>query len=411
MQAIFNSLGSNYNRQFINLSLQQLFASPKQSAENQLTSVLSLLFDGDAFLFRKGRDSLEFILKTANIGKGDSVLTQAFTCYAIEQAIKRTGANTAYTDIAQGTINLSVETLDKAFKKNPKAKAVIVQYSLGTVADIVKIKKFCKKNNLLLIEDLAQGFGGKDNKGVPLGTHGDAVLLSFGRDKIIDAVSGGAAIIKKDKLKAQQQYSELEKNEPLSNSKKDRSKILLYPCLSSTIRSTYNMGFGKLIHYLLKKIGFFYSPLKSSFQTMQTMPGYLIPLVLYQYQILEKQLKHRRSIASTYYQELKKIKEIKLVTTNFDIEHGSNLRFAFTTSNPKKLLNTLSSNDIHLTDRWYRRAVDCSTIKCNSSYIANSCPNAELIASKIINLPTHQQINQDKALKISKVISMLYGAK
>src|SRR5690606_31002986 len=93
---------------------------------------------------------------------------------------------------------LNIETLEKALKQNPKAKALIVQHTLGYPADIEAIASWCKKNKLVLIEDLAHSAFGQLEDGRLLGSFGDAIAFSFGRDKVIDSISGGAVCFKKD---------------------------------------------------------------------------------------------------------------------------------------------------------------------------------------------------------------------
>ena len=64
------------------------------------------------------------------------------------------------------TYNISSESLDKAIEKvkadetlNPKA--VIAVDLFGLPADFEAVRKVADKHNLLVLEDGAQGFGGK----------------------------------------------------------------------------------------------------------------------------------------------------------------------------------------------------------------------------------------------------------
>ena len=65
-----------------------------------------------------------------------------------------------------------------------QGEALILPYNFGFLPDIEKIKKQCKKKNILLIEDCAQALGAKyDNK--PAGSFGDYSVFSFGISKNI----------------------------------------------------------------------------------------------------------------------------------------------------------------------------------------------------------------------------------
>jgi dTDP-4-amino-4,6-dideoxygalactose transaminase len=68
----------------------------------------------------------------------------------------------------------------------------------GIAADIDKINKFTKKKKIFLIEDICLNFGGKI-KDKYFGSFGDASIISFGADKILN-IGGGALIIKKKSI-------------------------------------------------------------------------------------------------------------------------------------------------------------------------------------------------------------------
>ena len=66
---------------------------------------------------------------------------------------------------------------------------------LGVPANLLKIKKICKKHKLLLIEDTAWGIGGKYKKNY-LGTIGDIGTFSFDFAKTITTGEGGMMVLK-----------------------------------------------------------------------------------------------------------------------------------------------------------------------------------------------------------------------
>lgn len=397
MKPIFNSLGSNYTVGFVLTALQQILLIDK-STLSKLKARLKRRFRGDVQLVYKGRDAIELILQAYQIGPGDEVLTQAFTCYAIEEAIQRVGAKTVYVDIAPNKFNPSVKNLKKSFSKTKQAKAVIIQHSLGHSAGTKEIKEWCQQHKLILIEDLAQSLGGTDSYGKPLGLHADALVLSFGRDKVVDAVAGGAAIFKtqpKIKLEPSKQYV----------SKGLIIRDLLYPLWTWIIRNTYQFGLGKGLHYLLTKLKLMTNPIQSPTNKLATMPVEFAALVHYQLDSLSQQLEHRRSIAALYQKNIKKRKKIKSTTTTPDIEIGTNLRFALYVSQPSRLLNWLAVKNIYLSDRWYCQPVDCGRSHCKSNYRSDSCPEAESRALNIVNLPTHHLITKQRALRIIDTIN------
>ncbi len=73
------------------------------------------------------------ILKAFEIGDGDEVLVQAFTCVAVPNSVRWTSAKPVYVDI-DNTYN--IDPSDDAQKITPKTKAIIVQHTFGTPADM-----------------------------------------------------------------------------------------------------------------------------------------------------------------------------------------------------------------------------------------------------------------------------------
>ncbi|MFH2118731.1 MAG: DegT/DnrJ/EryC1/StrS family aminotransferase, partial [Candidatus Paceibacterota bacterium] len=148
------SLGAHYSFRFVLLSIRLFwqtligsFFSNKSSTAtiNQLKKQLADKFNGQVVLTYKGRDAIQVALTSHSFVKSnDIILTQAFTCYAIEEAIIRAGAKPGFVDVGKGQVNLAVETLQRGFERydqeNQRVRAVIVQHSLGHPAEIAKIR-------------------------------------------------------------------------------------------------------------------------------------------------------------------------------------------------------------------------------------------------------------------------------
>lgn len=411
MSSIFNSLGSNYSLGFVMLALKQMFLigegvekNPKNSL-SRLHSYLNMTYGGTSYLFYKGRDAIEFSLKILlNDDSNGKVLTQAFSCYAVEEGIQRAGMTPVYVDIDDSSTNMSVETLKKAFLLNMDSKAVLVQHSLGIPADIIEIKKWCLKNKLILIEDLAQAIGANDNTGKALGAHADAVVFSFGRDKIVDGISGGAVVFKNLTIK------QIGKIESIRNSefKKLSNSIylvdMLYPFITFIGRKTHDFYLGKIILKIARLSGLIKSPTVSkTFELTEMRSGYAT-LILNSLQRLDEELLHRKKIANLYLNEISN-KKIGLINSEKNVTNGSNLRFSITIDTVNELILAFKNSNIYLSDRWYRTAVDCGKQVCNTKYKYGSAVNAEKLSKEILNLPTHTNVSTLEAKKIIEVLN------
>ena len=170
------------------------------------TPVYDLKYDLDKYFKTKvypvnsGRSAIYTILKSVGIGQGDEVIIQAYTCNAVPNPILWTGAVPKYTDIDESTLNISIEDLEK--KISIKTKAIILQHTLGRPGPIEETVKIAQKHNLLLIEDCAHSLGA-EYKGKKLGTFGDLSIISFGREKVISSLAGGAILINNENFSNQ----------------------------------------------------------------------------------------------------------------------------------------------------------------------------------------------------------------
>jgi 8-amino-3,8-dideoxy-alpha-D-manno-octulosonate transaminase len=143
-----------------------------------------------------GTAALRIALASCGIGSKDEIITQSFTFVATVEAIVESGAKPICTEVDQ-TLNMCPKDLIKKITK--KTKAVIVVHMLGVPANLHEIKKICKKNNLILIEDTAWGIGGR-YKSKFLGTIGDIGTFSFDFAKTLTTGEGGMIVFKNKNL-------------------------------------------------------------------------------------------------------------------------------------------------------------------------------------------------------------------
>tara|TARA_Y100001936_G_C16036285_1_gene648783 strand:- start:439 stop:1557 length:1119 start_codon:yes stop_codon:yes gene_type:complete len=144
-----------------------------------------------------GTDALLIPLLAMNIGPGDAVITTPFTYIATAEVIALVGATPIFCDIYDKTFNINPENLsralDQAFSKNLKPKAIMPVDLFGLSARYRLIDKFAKENNLKVIEDAAQGFGGQINSR-RAGSFGDVAGTSFFPAKPLGCYGDGGAI-------------------------------------------------------------------------------------------------------------------------------------------------------------------------------------------------------------------------
>ena len=126
------------------------------------------------------------------------VMIQSNTMYGVKTITKTAGYNLVdFIDCRLETLMPSFDDLKKAVNNYKKEtnKLVILLSDIGGIInpDIEKIVTFCKKKNIILIEDSAHSFGSTLNKKFS-GTFGNAGVYSFYSTKAIFAGEGGVVV-------------------------------------------------------------------------------------------------------------------------------------------------------------------------------------------------------------------------
>mgnify|MGYP002856943190 CR=1 FL=1 len=145
-----------------------------------------------------GTDAITIAMEAWDIGKGDAVFVPDFTFFSSGECPAYEGATPVYVDVDQNTYNLDPIKLEEAIKKvvadgRYHAKAVVAVDLFGLPADFNAIKPICEKYNLLLLEDGAQGFGGRID-GKKACSFGDISTTSFFPAKPLGCYGDGGAI-------------------------------------------------------------------------------------------------------------------------------------------------------------------------------------------------------------------------
>ncbi|WP_254511581.1 DegT/DnrJ/EryC1/StrS family aminotransferase [Anatilimnocola floriformis] len=142
-------------------------------------------------LCSSGTIAVELALRGLRVGAGDEVILAAYDFPGNFRAIEAVGARPVLVDIAKDRWTIDVQQLAAAI--SPATKAVIVSHLHGDLADIEAICQLAKERNLQVLEDACQVPGAMIS-GRPIGSFGDASVLSFGGSKLLTAGRGGAVL-------------------------------------------------------------------------------------------------------------------------------------------------------------------------------------------------------------------------
>ncbi|MEG2146957.1 MAG: DegT/DnrJ/EryC1/StrS family aminotransferase [Lachnospiraceae bacterium] len=163
----------------------------------------------DAAALNAGTAAIHLALKAAGVGEGDVVFCQSLTFSATANPITYVGAIPVFIDSDYETWNMSPVALEKAFKKYPQVKAVMVVHLYGIAAEMDSIMDICHRNRVTVIEDAAESLG-TIYQGQYTGTFGDYGIFSFNGNKIITTSGGGMLVCNlKDKEMAKERVQKV----------------------------------------------------------------------------------------------------------------------------------------------------------------------------------------------------------
>ena len=133
-------------------------------------------------------DALFFALKLLGLKPGDKVIVPAFSFVASASCILRAGLEPVFVDVDDwGNLKLS------QVEVKSQVRAIVFVHMYGRMVNPTEIWEFSQVNNLFLIEDAAQAFGGSYGD-VKAGQVGNLACFSFDPTKNLSAPGSGGAI-------------------------------------------------------------------------------------------------------------------------------------------------------------------------------------------------------------------------
>lgn len=149
-----------------------------------------------------GTDALTMVMMAWDIKEGDAVFVPDFTFFASGEVVAFENATPVFYDVDPDTFNADPDSLERAIitvkkegKLNPRA--IIAVDLFGQPADYLRLEELARKYDLLLLEDGAQGFGGKIGERKAC-SFGDAATTSFFPAKPLGCYGDGGAVFTND---------------------------------------------------------------------------------------------------------------------------------------------------------------------------------------------------------------------
>lgn len=141
-----------------------------------------------------GTDGLEMIVQAVGLGPGDEVLLPSHTFIASASPIVTHGAVPVLVEIADDHL---MDPEDIEHRITSRTRAIMPIQLNGRTADMDRIIEIAEKQDLILIEDSAQGLGSR-YRGKMAGTFGVAGIYSFYPAKTLGCLGDGGVIVTDD---------------------------------------------------------------------------------------------------------------------------------------------------------------------------------------------------------------------
>ena len=142
--------------------------------------------------------SIALALKALGIGHGDTVLVPAVTFIGTASAVRLTGAEPVLVDVDPASFNM--EPNDAARLVRSDTRAIVPVHLNGRPAALPALRNIALRNNLVIVEDTAEGLGSKSDEGW-LGTLSNAGCFSLAPTKIITSGQGGFVLTRSEEVR------------------------------------------------------------------------------------------------------------------------------------------------------------------------------------------------------------------
>jgi len=313
-----------------------------------------------------GTAALHLAYLTAELKKGDEIITTPNTFIATTNMLLAVGAKPIFADIRLDTYNIDESRIEKLVTK--KTKAIVPVHFAGHPCEMDTILKIARKHELLVIEDACHALGAK-YKGKKIGgLPSDMTIFSFHPVKAITTGEGGAIV---------------------TNNENYYQKLL-------SLRS-HGIKKDKDGFNVMTELGYNYR-----------MTDIQAALGLSQLKKISKFLTTRHQIARQYQKELENIKDIVLPQELKNNYSGWHIYVVRTKDDRKRdnLMQYLKKNNIGV--NFHYPAVCSHPYYRQTGYKNLKLENEEEYQKSCITLPSHPQLSRDNLYYICSKLKRFF---
>ena len=309
-----------------------------------------------------GTSALELICRAIGVA-GKEVILPSNTFIATANAILNAGGQPVFADCRD---NMCLDVKD-VIKKITNKTAAIMQVHIGGIVskDILELQKICKESGIYLIEDAAQAHGSSLD-GIKAGTFGIAAGFSFFSTKVMTTGEGGMVTTNEasfvEKMKSMREFGKV--------------KTGIYINYHTSIGYNWRM------------------------------PEIAALLGIRQLESLDKFIQRRNEIAKIYNEELKDVKDIRIVhPENNSVNNYFKYIIILPNHDRAKIHKLLEQNDVHPSGYVYELPLHKQPVFpwANNLHL----PNTEFLCEHHLCLPIFYDMSDDQVHYVAQTLKKI----
>lgn len=362
----------------------------------------------EVFAHTSARGALAAVLRAAGVGPGDEVLLSAFTCLAVPTAVLAAGGEPRYVDIDADTMNVPAETLIAAI--GPKVRAVVVQHTMGSVADVDTVVAACRARGIVVIEDCALALGSM-RAGRPVGSGADAAIFSMELSKTLSTGWGGVLAVRNPQLAAavSAQRSALPRRSALAAAR-DTLQIIV----TGAAYQRQLFFIGRNLVALGFRLGLFRGSTPDAEIEGRPATDFMAPLGMAQLSLAAHQWRRLPSIASASAANMSALRvalEAAGIATPGAPRAGDTAvspRICFVADDREAAIAWFAREGVEV-GTWFDGPLTPVPTTPAFAFDAASFPQAVALARRVANLPTHVGIDAADRARLASLIARFAG--
>jgi dTDP-4-amino-4,6-dideoxygalactose transaminase len=152
----------------------------------------------DPILTASGTMALALAMKASQGENRSGIALPAYGCFDLVTAALGARVPVRWYDVDPRTLSPDWGSLERTLSASGGVGGIVIVHYYGIPVDLGRVRLLAERLGGLIIEDAAQGIGGRMGD-LPLGALGDLAVLSFGRGKGLTGGGGGALLRNTDR--------------------------------------------------------------------------------------------------------------------------------------------------------------------------------------------------------------------